>query len=119
MNKRHTTITEIQGALQHIATERDWDQYHSPRNLVMALSVEVGELMELFLWSSDNGPQPPIESRNSSVKEEVADVFICLLNFCRKMDIDLMDVTSEKIEQIHQKYPVEKSKGKLEKHTEL
>ena len=119
MNKRHTNITEIQDTLQHIATEREWDQYHSPRNLVMALSVEVGELMELFLWASDNGPQPPLESRNSSVQEEVADVFICLLNICRKMDIDLIQVTSEKIEQIRQKYPVDKSKGRLEKHTEL
>ena len=119
MNKRHIKITELQEALQTISEERDWDQYHSPRNLVMALSVEVGELMELFLWSSDNGPQPPIDSRNPSVKEEVADVFICLLNFCRKMDIDLIEETSKKIEQIHQKYPVEKAKGKLEKHTEL
>ena len=119
MNKRHIKITELQNMLHDISEERDWDQYHSPRNLVMALSVEVSELMELFLWCSDNGPQPPIESRNTSVKEEVADTFICLLNFCRKMNIDLMEVTHEKIEQIHQKYPVDKSKGKLEKHTEL
>ena len=119
MNKRHTKISELQGTLQKIADDRDWNQYHSPRNLAMALSVEVGELLELFLWCSDEGPQPPVKTRNTAVEEEVADVFICLLNFCRKMNIDLLDVTNQKLGVIEEKYPIEKSRGKLEKHTEL
>jgi NTP pyrophosphatase (non-canonical NTP hydrolase) len=119
MKKRHIKIEEIQNALQKITTDREWDQYHSPRNLAMALSVEVGELLELFLWCSDNGPQPPVDSRKDSVREEVADVFICLLNLCRKMNIDLYKVTQDKILDLEKKYPIEKSKGKLEKHNEL
>ena len=119
MNKRHITIEDLHTSLQKITDDRDWDQYHSPRNLAMALSVEVGELLELFLWCSDKGPQPPVSSRESAVQEEVADIFICLLNFCRKMNIDLYEVTTRKISAIEQKYPVEKAKGKLEKHDEL
>ena len=119
MNKRHITIEDLHMSLQKISDERDWDQYHSPRNLAMALSVEVGELLELFLWCSDKGPQPPIPSRENAVKEEVADIFICLLNLCRKMNIDLYEVTNHKIAAIEKKYPIEKSKGKLEKHNEL
>ena len=67
MEKRHINIESIQNALQKISDDRDWDQYHSPRNLAMALSVEIGELLELFLWCSDDGPQPPILSRENSV----------------------------------------------------
>ena len=119
MNKRHITIEDLHTSLQKISDDRDWEQYHSPRNLAMALSVEVGELLELFLWCSDKGPQPPIPARENAVKEEVADIFICLLNFCRKMNIDLYEVTNHKIAAIENKYPIEKSKGKLEKHNEL
>ena len=119
MKKRHTNILQIQQALQKISDDRDWKQYHSPRNLAMALSVESAELLELFLWCSDDGPQPPVESRSQAVEEEVADIFICLLNFCRKMDIDIIEATNKKLVQIEHKYPVETSKGRLEKHNEL
>ena len=83
MNKRHITIEDLHTSLQKISDDRDWEQYHSPRNLAMALSVEVGELLELFLWCSDKGPQPPVPARENAVREEVADIFICLLNLCR------------------------------------
>ena len=119
MNKRHINIEQLQVALQKIADDRDWNQYHSPRNLAMALSVEVAELLELFLWCSDEGPQPPVASRVQAVEEEVADIFICLLNFCRRMNIDLIQATNKKLDTIDQRYPVEKARGKLEKHNEL
>ena len=114
-----STLLQIQNKIREFNRERDWSQYHSPRNIAMALSVEVGELLELFLWSSDDGPQPPIDSRRNKVEEEAADVLICLLNFCDQMNIDLLEVTNQKIERNRLKYPVDKSSGRLEKHNEL
>jgi dCTP diphosphatase len=113
------TLLQLQNKIREFNRERDWAQYHSPRNIAMALSVEAGELLELFLWSSDDGPQPPVESRRRKVGEEAADVLICLVNFCDQMNIDLLDVTNQKIERNRLKYPVEKSIGRLEKHNEL
>lgn len=114
-----STLLQIQNKIREFNRERDWSQYHSPRNIAMALSVEVGELLELFLWSADDGPQPPVESRREKVEEEAADVLICLLNFCDQMGIDILEVTERKIEKNHEKYPVDKSSGRLEKHNEL
>jgi NTP pyrophosphatase (non-canonical NTP hydrolase) len=115
----NTTLSHIQQRLINFNTERNWSQYHNPRNLAMAISVEAGELLEHYLWSSDNGPQPPITNRKHKVKEEVADVLICLLNFCHHAEIDLIEATLEKIQMNEEKYPIEKCFGKLEKHTEL
>ena len=117
--QENTTLSHIQDLLIAFNKDRNWGQYHSPRNLAMALSVEVGELLSLYLWSSDDGPQPPIVEREKQVKEEAADVLICLLNFCHQADIDILSVTKQKIQKNAEKYPVEKSFGKLEKHTEL
>ena len=116
---RGPTLLQIQNKIREFNRERDWSQYHSPRNIAMALSVEAGELLELFLWSSDDGPQPPVDDRREKVEEEAADVLICLLNFCDQMGIDILDVTERKIEKNRSKYPVEKSSGRLEKHDEL
>ena len=114
-----STLLQIQNKIREFNSERNWSQYHSPRNIAMALSVEASELLELFLWSSDDGPQPPVESRRTKVEDETADVLICLLNFCEQMGIDLLEVTERKIERNRLKYPVEKSSGRLEKHNEL
>ena len=116
--EEHMTLAELQNRLRHFNSARSWGQYHSPRNLAMALSVEAGELLELYLWSSDKGPQPPVESRKAKVAEEAADVFICLLNFCDRAGVDILRATAAKIEQNELKYPVEQVKGRLEKHSE-
>jgi len=112
------TIAEIKERLKHFNQERDWEQYHGPRNLAMALSVEAGELLELFLWCKDDGPQPAVASREERVAEEAADVLICLLNFCTQSKIDLSAAVAKKIEKNAQKYPVEKVFGRMEKHDE-
>ena len=114
----HMSLAALQNRLQKFNQARDWGQYHSPRNLAMALSVEASELLELYLWSADDGPQPPVESRNSKVAEEAADVLICLLNFCDKAGVNLLKATEAKISRNEEKYPIEKVKGRLEKHSE-
>lgn len=114
-----TRLSQIDTLLAKFNSDRNWGQYHTPRNLAMALSVEAAELLEIFLWSSDHGPQPPVSGREQDVADEAADVLICLLNFCRTMNIDLLEATKKKIEKNALKYPIEKSAGKLEKHHEL
>jgi dCTP diphosphatase len=116
---RHKTIADLQLSLRRFNAERDWDRYHSPRNLAMALSVEASELLELYLWSADDGPQPPVESRSEKVADEAADVMICLLNFCSKAEIDILSAVQKKLEKNALRYPVELVRGRLEKHDEL
>ena len=117
-NDKNCTIQTIRDRLRTFNSQRNWDQYHNPRNLAMALSVESGELLELFLWSRDEGPQPPVESRTKKVEEEAADVLICLLNLCHQSGIDLAKAVESKIEKNAEKYPVDRVYGRMEKHDE-
>ncbi len=114
-----STIQDLQAELARFNAEREWGRYHSPRNLAMALSVEAGELLQLYLWSSDGGPQPPVASRGPKVEAEAADVAICLLNFCSEAGIDLERAIREKLAANARRYPVEAAKGRLEKYNEL
>jgi len=113
------TLTELRNRVATFNRERDWAQFHNPRNLAMAVSVEASELLELFLWSADDGPQPPVHTRAPKVAHEMADVAICLLSLADRMDIDLAAAIIEKLELNAQKYPVEKAKGRMEKSDEL
>lgn len=113
------TLSELSELTKAFNAERDWDQYHCPRNLAMALSVEVGELLELFLWSKDDGPQPPVAGRDERARHELADVAICLINLANKLDVDLGLAVTEKLKINAEKYPVEKARGRMEKSTEL
>ena len=112
-------LQRLQQAIKSFNAQRNWSQYHSPRNLAMAISVEAAELLELFLWASDDGPQPPVLGRQKQVVEEVGDVLITLLNFCAVTGIDPVQAAQIKLEKNNKKYPVESSKGRLEKHSEL
>ena len=87
------SIAELKRAVADFNAERDWAQYHNPRNLAMALSVEASELLELFLWSRDGGPQPPVEGRMPRVHDELADVVICAVCF-------IFQSTEEEMQQI-------------------
>ncbi len=113
--------TPIQALRQEVAAfnaERDWGQYHSPRNVAMAVSVEAGELLELFLWSTDDGPQPAVETRNAAVADEIADVAICLLNLCEMTGVDLTTAIRQKLKQNALRYPAETVRGRMEKYDE-
>ena len=119
MKDQDTTIAEIQQKLLRFNADRHWGQYHSPRNLAMALSVEAGELLALYLWSRDSGPQPPVSTRAPKVEDEAADVLICLLNFCAHSGIDLAAAVEKKMLKNAQKYPVDTVYGRMEKYDEL
>ena len=113
-------IDEIQKRLDKFAKDRDWDKFHSPKNLVMALSVEVAELVEIFQWSNSGGLEE-IEDLNTrkKIEEEIADIFIYLIKISGKLNVDLTKIINEKIDKNEKKYPVDKSYGSSKKSTEL
>ena len=107
-------IKEIQDKLAKFAKERDWDQFHSPKNLVMALTSEVGELNELFQWLTEEQSK---NLNNDEVKQEIADIFIYLVRLSDKLDIDIEEAIKEKIEINAKKYPIDLAKGNAIKYT--
>ena len=112
-------IEKIEKIINKFSEDRDWDKYHSPKNLVMALSGEVGELNEIFQWLNENESYNLSDNNKQYVKDEVADIAIYLLKICMKLDINLEDAIIEKMQKNIEKYPVEKIKGKFKKYTEL
>jgi NTP pyrophosphatase (non-canonical NTP hydrolase) len=111
-------IKNIQDQLSDFANVRDWDQFHNPKNLAMALSVEASELVEIFQWlTPDQAEVIMMSGESEHVKEEIADVMIYLLRLADKLDIDLESIVSDKIVQNGKKYPVNLSKGNADKST--
>jgi len=112
-------LQKIAGELEHFAVERDWNQFHSPKNLSMALAVEAAELMQEFQWLTDEESRALAPEKKSKVKEELADVFNYLVRIADKLDIDLIGASHDKIVINGIKYPVDKAKGNAKKYTEL
>ncbi|MCB9680967.1 MAG: nucleotide pyrophosphohydrolase [Alphaproteobacteria bacterium] len=112
------TLKQLQARVKAFSDARDWARFHSPRNLAMALSVEAAELLELYLWSADDGPQPLHPDRAPRVAAEAADVLMCLLNLCERADIDLAAALDAKLAEAARKYPVERVRGKALKYDE-
>ena len=113
-------IEKLKADLRKFVKERDWDQFHSVKNLVMALSGEAGELVEIFQWSNSGGlDEIKNEEIKEKIREEVADIFIYLLNICEKLDLDIPTIINDKIDKNEIKYPVSKSYGSSKKYTDL
>ena len=111
-----TEILEITKALVDFRDARDWKQFHDTKNLALALSIEVAELNELFLWKTNKESE---EVDLKRLKEELADVFAYALLLAEKHNLDVKEIILEKIKRNGEKYPVEKSKGTATKYTEL
>lgn len=105
------SIQQIQQRLADFAAARDWDQFHAPKNLVMALVGEVGELVEHFQWLSDDESRRLSEAKRDAVALEMADVFIYLLRLATKLDVDLLETAQRKTSLNEQRYPVDKVRG--------
>ena len=109
---------KIRHEILDFTERRDWRQFHNPKDLATALSIEASELEELFLWKSQEESYE-IWKNDPKVKEEIADVFNYLVLFAETCWIDLEKEVLDKIEKNNQKYPVEKAKGKSDKYTKL
>lgn len=106
-------MDEIIKTLIKFRNERDWEQFHNPKDLALAINVEAGELLELFLWKNAD------EVNKEKVKEELADVFAFAFLLADKYKFDVKEIVLEKIKKNGEKYPVEKAKGNAKKYDEL
>lgn len=113
------TLTAIQTQLEAFAKARDWDQYHSPKNIAMALSVEAAELVEIFQWKTEAESAALNEQDRLAASHEIADVLLYLLTISRVLDIDILQAAQDKLDLNAQKYPVHKSKGNAKKYDQL
>ena len=112
-------ILELQASLRAFADEREWDQFHSPKNLAAALSVEAAELLEHFQWLTEDQSRSVSDDKREAIAEEVADVFLYLLQLADKLDIDPVQAAHKKMQTNTSKYPVERAKGTSKKYSEL
>ena len=110
-------IEDIAARLKKFAEKRDWDQYHSPKNIAISLAVEAGELLEIFQWLPENPPYD--DSVQYKASEEIADILIYAIMFSFKMKIDLEKAVLNKIMLNEEKYPVDKARGSAKKYNEL
>ena len=118
MSKTDTLQTLIQ-RVNTFADERDWRQFHSPKNLSMALAVEAAELLEIFQWVESNDSLQLTDAQRTASEHEVADILLYLLRFCEMTGIDLIAAADAKTQINQQKYPVELAKGKSARSIDL
>src|SRR5690349_15125634 len=104
-------ILRLRDQLRQFAAERDWDQFHSPKNLAAALSVEAAELLEPFQWLSEEQSRSLPPEALEKVTHELADVFLYLIRLADRLNVDLISAAARKIELNGRKYPVDKSRG--------
>jgi len=112
-------LESIQKKIISFRNERDWAQFHDPKNLAEALSIEAGELLENFLWKTTEQSRKLSAEELKNVKEELADIFIFLTYLCEEYEIDLLHEVIRKLSLNEKKYPVQKAKGSSKKYTEL
>ena len=112
-------IENLRNQLRAFAAERDWDQFHSPKNLASALAVEAAELLENFQWLTEAQSQQLPPEALAAVRAEVADVLLYLIRISDKLGIDLIAAANAKIVLNAEKYPVDKARGSSKKYTEL
>jgi dCTP diphosphatase len=110
---------ELVEALLEFRRARDWEQFHTARNLASALSVEAAELLEHFVWSNDQQAAQITEERRAAISSEVADIAILLTYLAHDLSIDLQTVVSQKITVNELKYPREKAYGSNKKYTDI
>jgi NTP pyrophosphatase (non-canonical NTP hydrolase) len=111
-------MEELKQELRAFIDERDWQQFHSPKNLAMALAIEAAELMEPFQWLSEEQSKSLVPEKLDQVRDELADVFIYLVRLADELDIDLQVAAQEKLVKNRGKYPAERVRGKALKYTE-
>jgi dCTP diphosphatase len=106
---------DLKPRLAEFAAERDWDQFHAPKNLAMALAAEVGELLEHFQWLTESQSAALAEDERQAVALELADIQVYLVRLADKLGIDLVDAAHRKIDLNAKKYPVEEARGHARK----
>ncbi len=112
------SLREIQQRLRDFAADRDWNKFHSPKNLSMALIAEAAELIEHFQWLTEEESSSLDRDKKREVESELADIFLYLLRISDKLEIDLLQAAKDKIIVNARKYPVDRAYGSAKKYTE-
>lgn len=113
-----TFLDQTRARLRKFARDRDWDQFHSPKNLAMALAAEAGELLEHFQWVSESDSYKPDVSKKAEIGYEIADVMLYLIRLADRLDIDIEDAVATKLAANETKYPPDRVRGSAKKYTE-
>jgi NTP pyrophosphatase (non-canonical NTP hydrolase) len=119
MSDKLTSINQLKERAKSIVIEREWQQFHSAKNICEALTIESAELLEIFLWSDNATAKERLEQKRELIGEEMADVLFWLLQLSWQHNIDLSEVFERKMQLNEKKYPVELSRGNTKKYTEL
>ena len=112
-------LDELREQLRKFAAARDWDQFHSPKNLAMALSAEAGELLEVFQWLTEEQSRRLTTEGHAAASEEIADVLLYLIRLGDQLGIDPLAAAQRKLAANELKYPADKARGNAKKYTEL
>jgi NTP pyrophosphatase (non-canonical NTP hydrolase) len=112
------SIDQLRARVNQFVEARDWSQFHSPKNLAMAMIVEAGEVVEHFQWMTEDESRQLDDAQKEQVGQELSDTFVYLLRIAEVCGIDLIEAANKKIDLNAQKYPVEKAKGSNAKYTE-
>ena len=107
------SLSALSAVVAAFMAERDWDRYHTPKNVAAAIAVEAAELQEIYLWREGSDPA---EDKRAQIEAETADIAICLLNFCNRTGIDLGAAMLKKLASAAKKYPVERVHGSMKKY---
>ena len=113
-----TDLMELRELVREFVSERDWDKFHTPKNLATALSVEASELLEPFQWLVSGDKSELDEAKRTAVRHEMADVLVYLVRLADKLDVDLFQAVLEKMALNRAKYPADKVRGDSRKYTE-
>jgi dCTP diphosphatase len=113
-----TSLEELRDRLRRFARNRDWDQFHSPKNLSMALIGEAAEIVEHFQWLTESQSSDIPQDKKLEIEDELADVLIYLVRLADKLDIDLLEAADRKIEKNESKYPEDQVRGSAKKYNE-
>lgn len=111
-------MIDLRDKLRQFAAERDWDQFHSPKNLAVALSVEASELLEHFQWLTDEQSTRMPPEKRDLVRDEMADVLLYLIRLADKLGVDLLDAAAQKIDKNAIKYPAGLVRGSMKKYSD-
>jgi len=114
----HKVIDEFASRLAQFAADRDWEQFHSPKNISMALSVEVAEIVEHFQWLTEQQSRELDKDNKARVSQELADAFIYLVRLADQLDIDLLAAADQKLRINEAKYPADRVRGSSKKYTQ-
>ena len=113
------SLSDLEAAVDAFVAERDWAQFHTPKNLAMGVAIEAAELMEHFLWSTGAESATPDPARKALIAQEIGDVLIYLVRLARVLDVDVVAAATDQLAVNRNKYLVEKAKGRATKYLDL